>query len=535
VDRRILLSLRVACASACVVLGLARNVLAAPNDADAQKLRHDAVYTDYLATNFADAAKKMEQGVALCRGPADCAPAVRARLMCDLGVVYFALQRPDEGRAQFAAALKEDPSVALDGDLATADLQREFTAVKSKGSGPSVDAGAAPAAAASTPQSDMAHSPPASQAVLTPLPIYVELPEGIQATKVYVRYQPFGAKEWKTAYMSKVGGGYGVELPCADVGDSPGVLKYFIQAVDAAGDLVASSGRLSDTYRVKIVQRLDGEAPRLPGHQPPAACAAATDCPPEFPGCHETKQTSAACVSDDECAQGQSCVDGACSGAEVAAPPPLAPYKKNWLSLGFQEDALLMPSASDACAGGTGYTCFGSDGSYYADLPLAGADDQVNGGLRLATMRVLFGYDRALTQNLMLGGRVGFALGGGPQRPSASGFMPLHLEARASYWFGDDPLARSGFRFFALAAGGAAQIDAGVPVDVYANQQAYMQQQSQSYQAWKKTGLGFVALGGGAMFAITPATGVLLELKALETFPTNATGFGAQMGYVVGL
>jgi hypothetical protein len=525
-----------ACASACLVLALARSALGAPNDADAQKLRHDAVYTDYLATNFAEAAKKMEQAVALCRAPADCAPAVRARVLCDLGVVYFALQRPDDGRAQFAAALKEDPSVAMDGDLATTDLQREFTAIKGRPGGPSADAGAgAVGTAPPSPQSDMVHSPPASQAVLTPLPIYVELPDGIQAVKVYVRYRPFGAKEWKTAYMSKVGAGYGTELPCADVGDSSGDLKYFIQAVDGAGDVVASSGRLSDTYRVKIVQRLDGEAPHLPGRAAPGACAAATDCPPEFPGCHETKTTSAACVSDDECAQGQSCVDGACSGAEVAAAPALAPYKKNWLSIGFQEDALLMPSASDACTGGTGYTCFGSDGSYYADLPLAGADDQVNGGLRLATMRVLFGYDRAITENVMLGGRVGFALGGGPQRPTASGFMPLHLEARASYWFGNDPLARAGFRFYVLAAGGAAQIDAGVPVDVYANPQAYMMGQSQSYQAWKKTGLGFVALGGGAMFAITPATGILVEVKALEAFPTTATGFGAQMGYVVGL
>jgi hypothetical protein len=80
-----------------------------------------------------------------------------------------------------------------------------------------------------------------------------------------------------------------------------------------------------------------------------------------------------------------------------------------------------------------------------------------------------------------------------------------------------------------------AQIDASVPVDVYANMQAYDSQQSQEYRAWKKTGLAFVALGGGGMYAITPATGVLLEAKAVETFPTSATGVSLQLAYVVGL
>jgi hypothetical protein len=205
------------------------------------------------------------------------------------------------------------------------------------------------------------------------------------------------------------------------------------------------------------------------------------------------------------------------------------------VSVAFQTDALLLQSASNACSGGTGYTCFGSDGSYYANLPLAGADDEIGGGLAIATSRVLFGYDRALGENVTIGARLGYALGGGPTRPGAGAFLPIHAEARAAYWFGDDPLSRAGFRFYGLAAGGMAQIDASVPVDVYANMQAYDSQQSQEYRAWKKTGLAFVALGGGGMYAITPATGVLLEAKAVETFPTSATGVSLQLAYVVGL
>jgi hypothetical protein len=392
--------------AACTVAVAASQALGAPNDAAAQKLRDEAVYADYLATDFEAAAAKLEQALELCKGSAACTPALRARVACDLGVIDFALKRPDEGRERFAAALRDDPHVTLSRDLSTAELEGELGAVRTK-------------AAART-------APKASQ-------------------------------------------------------DAP----------------------------------------------------ASTDCPPQFPGCHSGAAQTTACVSDDECDDRQSCVDGVCRASDRERPS--APYKKNWLSVAFQEDALFLPSAGDACAGGSGYACFGSDGSYYGALPLAGADDQVNGGLTLATMRVLFGYDRALGENVTVGGRLGFALGGGPQRPGAGGFLPLHAEARVAYWLGDDPLARSGFRFFAVAAGGAAQIDASVPVDVYASRQAYIGGQPQSFLAWRKTGLGFAALGGGTMLAFTPSTGIALEARAMEMFPTAATGFGLQMAYLVGL
>jgi hypothetical protein len=208
------------------------------------------------------------------------------------------------------------------------------------------------------------------------------------------------------------------------------------------------------------------------------------------------------------------------------------------LSIAFEGNALVLPSAGEACMGGShasGYTCFTSDGAYYADAPLSGADDQVSGGLRFATSRVLLGYDRALARNLLIGARLGYALGGGPTRPSAAAFVPWHVEARAAYWFGRDPLARTGLHFYALVSAGMAQVDASVPVDVYADVQAYRAGRSQSYDAWKKTGLGFVAIGGGAMLAMAPASGVFAEVRVMEMLPTVGTGFGLQMGYVVGL
>jgi hypothetical protein len=267
-------------------------------------------------------------------------------------------------------------------------------------------------------------------------------------------------------------------------------------------------------------------APSTPPH------ADGSDCPPGFPGCSDAPANEqGSCASDDECSGGQVCRDAVCLERRVA--PRDAPFKRNFFTIGFEADALFLPTAQNACAGGTGYTCFGGSG-YYSALPLAGADDLVNGGLRLATPRVLVGYDLAAGSNVTIGARLGYAFGGGPRRPTAQAFQPIHVEGRASYWFGHDPLGRSGFRFLLTVAAGMAEVDASIPVDVYVSAQAYKAGQSQSYVAWKKTGLGFGAFGPGVMYALTPDSGIVFEAKLLEMFPTVGTGGALQLGYMVG-
>jgi hypothetical protein len=258
----------------------------------------------------------------------------------------------------------------------------------------------------------------------------------------------------------------------------------------------------------------EGGAAAAAGDDSPAAASGheQTDCPPGFPGCKDAQ------VKDE--------------APEEAAPVDV-PFKRNWLSLSFQADVLLLPSAANACAGGTGYTCFGQ--SYYPGRPLADADDLVNGGATIATMRILVGYDRAFGSNFTLGGSLGFAFNGGPQRPGGRAFDPIHLEARASYWFGHDPLARVGFRPFVSVSSGMEEVDGSIPVDVYSSMAAYQAGKSQDYTAWKKTGLGFVAVGLGLMYALTHDGGIVLEVKGQQMFPTAGAGGAVQLGYAIGL
>jgi hypothetical protein len=516
-----------------------RSALGAPNDAAAQKLRDQALDVDYLAANYGAAEKKLTDALSLCEKTSNCSPFIRARLHCDLGVVELMLHKVDLARTEFATALVEDPNVVLDPSLSNSDAQREFGSVKSGGQPPPT----APSTAGG-----LAHAPPPSQAVSTPLPLYAEAARDLGATRLAVRYKPPGAKDWKAIAMHPVGTGYGAEIPCADVGNREGQLLYFIQARDANGDLVATSGRSGTPQAVAIVKKLTSEPPHLPGQPAPQACPAgspggegeatataeASDCPPSFPGCHT--QEARSCESRDDCTADEDCIDRTCQRVGV----PERAYQRNWVSLGVQAELLFLPGANDACLGNSHYTCFlSSSGEYYSDVPAQGVDDQVIGGFAGApTIRILVGYDRAIHPNVTLGGRLGYAIvGGGPQRPAHNAtpagpsFMPVHVEVRLAYFFGRNVLAHAGPRFFASLGGGMTEIDASENIDVL---RPGLSNARTPVDAWTKTGLGFVSLGPGLMFGLTPNSGPVLEAKGIVLFPTGGVALAAQLGYAFG-
>src|SRR5262249_22372852 len=129
------------------------------------------------------------------------------------------------------------------------------------------------------------HDPPSEQRILTPVPLYAQVGPGLDAAKVQVRYHPFGSSAWKTVDMKQAGRGFVAEIPGLVVGTTTRDLKYYLQVVDTAGDVVALSGSRNAPNAVAIKNQLTGPAPHLPGLEPPAACVNPADCPPGLPGC----------------------------------------------------------------------------------------------------------------------------------------------------------------------------------------------------------------------------------------------------------
>jgi hypothetical protein len=259
-----------------------------------------------------------------------------------------------------------------------------------------------------------------------------------------------------------------------------------------------------------------------PAPKAPVKAETSSDCPPGFPGC---KSAASTCANDDDCGAGEKCSDNKCvsSSADTSGPG-----KSNWVSLGFQADLLLLPQASNVCLGGHGYSCFNSSGTWYSGIPNSGQNDSVDGGLSLATMRVLASYDRRFG-NFTGGAAVGFAFRGGPHRPGANAFLPFHGEIRGKYWFGHNPLGHAGFRANVMLGLGIAEVDASIP-----NVPVVDPGGASEKTAWRKTGTGFGALGVGVGWAFTPNAMLMLEPRFMQMFPTSGEVVGIQLSFGYG-
>jgi hypothetical protein len=577
VDRRLPNPLLLAGISLLILLQTS-GAQAAPKDAAATKLDNDAIYTDYLGMQFGNAEKKLKQALAGC-GKTACSPKVVAILHRDLGTVFVVEKKNEDAKSQFVEAMKADPSITLLKDLLTPEIQAVWNAAKAGGPAPAPPAPEPAPAAPAAPSApavggdDIVHTPIPEQAILTPVPVYAELPEGMSPAKVQLRYKVFGSTDWKTLDLKKLKQGYGAEIPCLEVGSTTGDLKYFIQAIDTNGDVLATSGTRNAPHKVPIKSELSGDPPHLPGKAPPAQCANPTDCPPGLPGCtskgpkkHGEKGPGATCEEDAECESG-TCRTGACAAGPAPEETPEAKKctsagdcdanqacnagvcgaiaRKNWLSVSVQQDALFLNSASSACLTQDQYSCYWSDNSWYNPDPTAsdgyppkaGKEGEVVGGFGLATTRILVGYDRMILPNVGLGVRLGYAFNGGPQKAPADGpkgaaFLPFHAEGRASYWFGNP----GGIRPYLVLAGGVAQVDAKVTVNVYLKtptQDCGGDNQPCTYAAWKKAGTSFVGGGVGLLYPVSSG-GVIAEVKMQEMIGTMATGVSMSLGYAQG-
>jgi hypothetical protein len=579
----------------CLLLTLALPASAQfTRDNAANKKIDEAINEHYLATDFDKAEGVLTGTVQACGDK--CSPQVIARAWMYVGIVRGSGKNDQAGAKEaFQKAIATDPQVKLDTALATPETQKTFESSGGAGGSAATPEPApaekpAPAAAGDEEGPGGMKCTPDAMEIQTRRPIPVECKSDEEAASVDLVYKPFGG-DWKTVKMTKKGDAFRAEIPCTDT-KSAGDLKVYARAKDAAGEMIDTWGSKKKPINYTMGESVAGEPPAFEGEKAPDRCADSSECPPDFPGCGnssnrgnvdwggkcenstECKQgllcesgvceTAPSCESDADCSTGK-CTAGKCDvGDDVASSS--GPYKKNWLGLHYGMDIAVI-GGSNVCSDGGGYECYdaGTTNSPYAGPPYAGTG--VATGTAMATHRILVSYDRAFTSNFMAGLRVGYALFGGPpaitsydettRAPKGKiNFLPFHLEARLSYWFTRGALAKKGLRPYIFGGGGMAQVDAKVPVTVYdctgpnypgtnepipadcaqgGGNTVQARLPKRKIDAWKKLGQGFVAVGGGVVYAFKENMGVQANVNLMYMLGSSGPVIEPSLGLVFGL
>lgn len=562
---------------------------AGAKDKVAQKLYDAAINEDYLNADFAKAEQKLKDAVAKCGS--DCSGELVAKIHVALGTVYgVGLSKPDEAKAEFGAALAADPKAALDPSLTTPDLTKLFEEAKKGRAAPTAkpsEPEVKPSEPKKAPAGDATHTPAAEAQVNTPLPIYVEPSDEVPLSKVTLRYKPFGAAQYKSVEMKAMGKGYGVEIPCDDV-NTTGDVKYFFVFTGADGEGAGGLGSIKEPFKTTIKNEIESDAPKLPGQRAPKQCKEKGDCPPGLPGCdsgkvkHGDKGWGSSCDLPAECKEGLTCVNGTCDedkggggdkgGGEGGGVDESVKTRMNLVGLGVQLDILRLDSGSNVCSAtatsppsnhvciypGTSTQLFYSPYAY----PDTGG---ISGGTAFAGARILAAYDRQLLKKipLTLGVRIGYAFGG-PGKPSnvngsgdpvdaqgkpiatyiapANPFLPLHIEGRLAYYLLGSMMEPKKLRPYAFAGGGVGQVNGSVNVQICDLSPGMTGQACppgthtavvDNVNVYQVTGLGFIDVGVGTTFGITPLFGLAAELKLMFMVPTFGFVVAPSLGPVL--
>jgi hypothetical protein len=474
--------------------------------------------SDYLSTNYDAAATRLKKAVRTC-GPAKCTPGTTAALLRDLGTMQFRSGDVGAAKQSWADALKVQADIALNPDYDTPDLRAAFE-----------EARGTTGAMGEQPSGDFAHTPAGEQKINTPLPVYVEYPGSGAVVRVVVKYKGAAMSDWARVDLKHNGKGWGGLIPCTAV--TKGVMRYWVQGFDDGGDPVGSSGDPKHPYTVAIKDDLAGEAPHLPGQKAPRSCGEDTECPPGLPGCASEEESKS---SESESSEEK---------PEKAAP---GAYVHWWFGLTGALDFISMPAGQDVCllnpsnaqpANNSNYYCTNPDGT---DFPhrndggnqnsqlRRGAAGSVPGGFQPGNVRILFALDYALSASFLVGVRGGYVAnaytGQAAVKDGRAFGSNFEFEARATYLFGDHPLANVGFAPMAFAGMGAAEFDGHATTIVTLVAQ-------QPVNAWVTDGPFFLEFGGGARYAFSPRAAFTMALRINTAF---GNGFLATYGPEVGI
>ena len=487
-------------------------------DTAANKKIDEAINTHYVATDFEKAEGVLLGTINACSDK--CSPQTLGKAWMYVGIVRGSGKNNQTGaKDAFQKALAADPNVQLDTVLATPETQATFAALGgTAGAAPPPPAPAAAAAAPAAAAGGGLVCTPDVRSVETRRQIPVQCSSDAEPTSMELKYKVFGSDSWKTLPMQKKGDSFRAQIPC-NATENSGTLRVYVRAKDAQGETVDSWGSKAAPVEFNIAEGVTDAPPQFDDAEPPPRCEVkgGADCPPDFPGCGAAKagaargakdwgeqcanstecksgllctegtcQAAPSCDSDADCSTG-TCINGKCDLPADAGEGPTSAFKKNWLGFNIAQDFAFVGgyNVCDPTLGqaSDNYACFyqGTTDQPYFHTPYPPRDG-INTGTVMATTRLLVSYDRAFTANITAGGRLGFALGGGPpagmspagnvKDPPAHStgvggtpFLPLHIEIRGQFWF--LPLTAKLLRAYVLVGGGMAQVDAKVAINEY--------------------------------------------------------------------
>lgn len=537
---------------------------AAPRDKAASKKIEEAIYTNFLNTDF-DAAEGLLLGtIRACEDK--CSPALLAKAWMYVGVVRGSGRNDMAGAKEaFTTALSTDPGIALDAEIANDQVKALWEKLKGgKGGGAAAPAAAPEAPAAASGGAFTCNPSPTEIETRRPVPLECETDAELKSAKLH--YKSFG-QEWTSVKMELNAGAWRGTIPCAAT-QNTGKLKYWVDGLDDDGKVVVRLGSKEEPQAADVVSETSADPPAFPDEEPPARCSVSDEpaggakaggtcgawgapcgtdgCCNEGLTCNKGTCESAECKEDSDCGKGESCSSGKCEGEGKGGA-----YAQNLVSLQFAMDIASI-STDKACAPESRkdhLACF--DGkTTYEGIPNPHAAGKINGGFAPSTMRILATYER-LFGAIGVEGRVGFAFNGGPTPKGGTAFLPVHAEARGKYWLmGESAFQKPGLRPWVHLGFGLAQIDATVKVQIAdcstaADPQACYNAPDaetarttgapiKSLNATKQLGQSFVTVGGGIMYAIGKNHGAVLNLNLMLPFP--AVGFVVEpsLGYAVG-
>jgi hypothetical protein len=213
------------------------------------------------------------------------------------------------------------------------------------------------------------------------------------------------------------------------------------------------------------------------------------------------------------------------------AKPPLK-AKRWWFGAAAEMDGMGMPTDINH------NVCFGSEANYYCtnvdgsdfDPRTDGGWYPVDGGFEIKTGRFVASADYALTENWMVGARLGFIAQRYPGTWAPHQKLTLgrlHTEVRALYAFGEHALSE-GVAPYAVFATGMAQFDA---------KNNLLDPFTPAHQAWKVYGPFFASFGFGLRWAVSNEVALMTTPARITfVFPYETTWVwspeaGVQVGF----